>query len=557
VFRRRGLERVAVVAAALGAALLPVLLAAPGAGAAGGRYTVTSTGDTADATAGDGLCRTTAGTCTLRAALQQDQADGGPSTVAFAIPGSGPRTIQLGSALPALAAGGTTVDGYTQSGSSPNTAARSSNATLRIEVSGSGNGGPEGFVITSAGNTVRGLALFNLRVAVRIAGTGARGNVLAGNFIGTNAAASFQAPSASSSAAGVVIRANAPANRIGGTAVADRNVISGNAGRGIIVNVPAETARGTVENVIQGNIIGLVPDGSARRGNLGHGIDINAGASRNHVLDNVISGNVGSAVEVSHGTTTAANEVAGNRIGTDLSGAGAPTYARNGGTSQPNVRVEDGPVDTLIRGNVIGGSVVGGVRVNAIGTAPRRTRIEDNRIGVSTTGAGIANAPFGVSVESGSADTKITGNEIASNNGPGVRVADTATDRVTISGNAIHDNSGLGIDLLPAGVTPNDTGDGDDGPNDLLNFPVLEPVAPRSVRARACGGCRIEVFLADTADSGANGEGRDLVASGTTDSGGTATLSLPDRALGQWITATATNTAGSTSEFSENIVAPK
>jgi hypothetical protein len=77
------------------------------------------------------------------------------------------------------------------------------------------------------------------------------------------------------------------------------------------------------------------------------------------------------------------------------------------------------------------------------------------------------------------------------------------------------------------------------------------------VRARACGGCRIEVFLADTADSGANGEGRDLVASGTTDSGGTATLSLPDRALGQWVTATATNTAGSTSEFSENIVAPK
>jgi CSLREA domain-containing protein len=546
------------VLAAVGAALLPVLLAAPGAGAAGGRYTVTSTGDTPDATPGDGLCRTAAGTCTLRAAVQQDQADGGPSTVAFAIPGSGPRTIQLGSALPTLAAGGTTVDGYTQSGSSPNTAAaRSSNATLRIEVSGSGNGGPEGFVITSAGNTVRGLALFNLRVAVRIAGTGARNNVLAGDFIGTNAAASFQAPSASSSAAGVVIRTNAPANRIGGSAVADRNVISGNAGRGIIVNPPGETARGTVDNVIQGNVIGLVPDGSARRGNLGHGVDINAGASRNHVVDNLISGNVGSAVEVSHGTTTAANEVARNRIGTDPSGAGAPTYARNGGTSQPNVRVEDGPVDTVIVDNVIGGSVVGGVRVNSIGTAPRRTRIERNRIGVSTTGARIGNAPFGVSVESGSADTKVTGNEIAFNNGPGVRVADTATDRVTISGNAMHDNSGLGIDLLPAGVTPNDNGDGDDGPNDLLNVPVLEPVAPRSVRARACGGCRIEVFLADTADSGVSGEGRDLVAAGTTDAGGTATIDLPDRALGQWVTATATNTAGSTSEFSENVVAPK
>ena len=63
--------------------------------------------------------------------------------------------------------------------------------------------------------------------------------------------------------------------------------------------------------------------------------------------------------------------------------------------------------------------------------------------------------------------------------------------------------------------------------------------------------------MADTTQSGAHGEGLDLVASGTTDAGGSVTLSLPDRALGQWVTATATNTAGSTSEFSQNIVAPK
>ena len=556
MFGRRGLERVVIVAAALAAALLPTLLAAPSAGAAGGRYVVTSTDDAVDATLGDGLCRTSAGTCTLRAALQQDQADGGPSTIAFAIPGSGARTIRLGSALPTLAAGGTTVDGYTQGGSSPNTAARASNATLRIEVTGSGVSGPEGFVVTSAGNTIRGLALFNLRVAVRITGTGAHDNVVAGDFVGTNAAASFQAPSHSSSAAGVIIRTNAPANRIGGTAVADRNVISGNAGRGILLNPPGETARGTVDNTITGNILGLLPNGSGRRPNLGHAIDINAGASRNHVVNNVISGNSGGAIEVSHGVTTVANEIGGNRIGTNLDG-GAAGYAANGSTAHPAIRVEDGPVDTVIHDNVIGASAAGGIRVNAITNGALRTRIENNRIGVTAGGANIANGSFGVHVEGGSRDTKVTGNEIAFNRGPGVRLADAATDRVTISANAMHENTGLGIDLLPAGVTPNDSGDGDDGPNDLLNVPVLEAVPPRSVRARACGGCRIEVFVADTEDSGANGEGRDLVASGTTDSGGTVTLALPDRALGRSVTATATNAAGSTSEFSRNVVAPK
>jgi hypothetical protein len=476
--------------------------------------------------------------------------------VAFAIAGSGPRTIRLSAPLPTLAAGGTTVDGYSQSGTATNTSARASNAVLRVEVAGTGNAGPEAFVVTSAGNTIRGLALFDLRVAVRMAGSGASGNVVAGNFIGTNAAATFQAASYSANTAGVIIRSNAARNRIGGTAAADRNVISGNGGRGVIVNVPTETATGTVDNTVSGNIVGLLPDGSGRRGNLGHGVDVNAGATRTHVVGNVLSGNQGSAVEISHGVTTAANEVGGNRIGTDLSGAAAPAYARNGGTAQPNIRVEDGPVDTVVHDNVIGGSTVGGIRVNGGTNAALRTRIENNLIGVSTSGASIPNGPFGVQVEGGATGTRVTGNEIAFN-AVGVRVSGTTTDRVTISANAMHDNSGLGIDLLPAGVTPNDTGDGDDGPNDLLNFPVLEAVPPGSVRARACGGCRIEVFLADTTASGAHGEGRDLVASGTTSSTGSVTIALPDRARGQWITATATNGPGSTSEFSQNIVAPK
>jgi hypothetical protein len=557
VVRRRGLDRFAVIVAATAAALLPALAASP-AGAAGGTYVVTTTDGTGDTNVGNGTCRTAAGTCSLRAALQEDQADDGPSTIRFDIPGSGPRTIHLTAALPTLADGGTTVDGYTQPGSARNTAARGSNATLRVEVQGTGAGGPEGFVVTSSGNTIRGLALFGLRLAVRIAGTGATQNAVVGNFIGTNAAATFQSGSLNSSTAGINIRSNAARNRVGGSAAADRNVISGNSGRGVLINVPSEVARGTVENVVEGNVIGLLPNGSGRRANLGHGVDLNAGASRNHIVNNVISGNNGSGVEVSHGATTAANEIGGNRIGTDLTGASSPSHAHNGGTGQPNVRIEDGPVDTFVHGNVIGGSAAGGIRVNALSGPALRTRIEFNRIGVSTTGARIPNGSFGVYVDGGSAGTRLVFNQIAFNGGPGVQVGGANTDRVAITANHIFDNSALGIDLLPGGVTPNDAGDGDDGPNDLQNFHVLEALPPDSVRARTCGSCFVELFLADTDADGAHGEGRSLLAGGRADASGSVTLTVPDRARGQRVTATArVESSGNTSEFSRNIVAPK
>jgi CSLREA domain-containing protein len=63
--------------------------------AAGITFTVNSTGDSGDNNTADGACNDGTGQCTLRAAIQQANATAGTDTIAFNIPGSGVRTIQL------------------------------------------------------------------------------------------------------------------------------------------------------------------------------------------------------------------------------------------------------------------------------------------------------------------------------------------------------------------------------------------------------------------------------------------------------------------------------
>ena len=133
---------------------------------------------------------------------------------------------------------------------------------------------------------------------------------------------------------------------------------------------------------------------------------------------------------------------------------------------------------------------------------------------------------------------------------------------VTISMNSIDDNGGLGIDLAPAGVTPNDAGDPDAGPNNSQNFPVLTggSAGDSGVLATLDGFpdvvYRIEFFSSPACDVSGNGEGAtfldssDAVASLAGEA--TAFLSPGAVAPGQFVTTTATNlTSGDTSEFSE------
>ncbi|HEY1381893.1 MAG TPA: LamG-like jellyroll fold domain-containing protein, partial [Gemmataceae bacterium] len=184
------------------------------------RFTVNTT---LDAVADDGLL-------SLREALTNANSHAGTDAIAFNIPGGGVQTIQPASALPTVT-DPVVIDGYTQPGSAPNTLATGGNAALLIELNGAGAGaGVRGLTITGGGSTVRGLVINRFDGAGILVQTGG-GNVIAGNYVGTDAAG---AAALGNGAQGVVLN-GASGNTVGGTDPGARNVISGNA-QGVTVN---------------------------------------------------------------------------------------------------------------------------------------------------------------------------------------------------------------------------------------------------------------------------------------------------------------------------------
>jgi len=134
----------------------------------------------------------------------------------------------------------------------------------------------------------------------------------------------------------------------------------------------------------------------------------------------------------------------------------------------------------------------------------------------------------------GATSMTFSNNIVSGNAGPGV-VVETASG-IVITQNSIFGNgtaNGLGIDLdtrgvdpnaymPPQGVTLNDAGDADAGPNGLLNFPVIESAVLGGGNLTLIGWARpgslIEFFVA-AADPSGFGEGQTYVFTATEGSG--------------------------------------
>ena len=225
----------------------------------------------------------------------------------------------------------------------------------------------------------------------------------------------------------------------------------------------------------------------------------------------------------------------------------------------------DGAAQTLVGGdfgNAIGGNNAGVLIQDASATG---NTIASNVIGLGIDGLTAVGNGSGIQIEDASNNTigGLAGGNVIRYNLTGILVSGASTGNSILS-NQISDNLGLGIDLFgTSGVTANDTDDPDTGANDLQNFPVLtsavsdegDTSVDGTLNSTPSSSFTVQLFANSACDTSLHGEGDLLV--GTVDvntdatGDGSFTVSIGDRPVGTVITATATNAAGSTSEFSE------
>ncbi len=225
----------------------------------GFEFVVDHTGDAADLDLSDGLCETSAGDCTLRAALQQANSTEGHNRITFAVPGAGPHTIAPGAALP-TSLGAVEIDATTQ----PSYA-----GSPLVALDGAAAGtGTDGITVTGD-SIVRGLAVAGFAGDGVVVSGG--GNRVENCFIGLDPDGSANGNS------GVGVKVSNPVSDFIGGLAAAGNVISGNASHGVSVG-------GLGYGWVSGNIIGADPAGTGPRPNGGHGVDISpAGVLEVHV----------------------------------------------------------------------------------------------------------------------------------------------------------------------------------------------------------------------------------------------------------------------------------
>jgi hypothetical protein len=515
------------------------------------------------------------GAGSLRQAILDANAHAGADIIEFSIPGSSVHTITPLTPLPTLTEA-VTIDGYTQPGSSANTnpPEQGTNAVLMIEIDGTnvgGNGALKTQGASSSNITIRGIVINRAPgAAIILFGSGSN-LVVEGCFLGTD-------PTGMTSidlynGEGVLVDIGPTNVRIGGTTPAARNLISGNNYAGIAFG--CDSSSGGSGHLIQGNLIGPDATGAAAppRNSPGAslGVDLCYGVSNVTVGGttaaerNVISGNQGIAIDVASSFSNDVHDITirGNYIGTDVTGAAGLGNGTIGiRINQPNNSIFDNVISssgaegiqaeggaTLVQGNLIGTDATGTV---PLGNAGAGVHIISPGAKIGGTGAGEANV--------------IAFNGTSNFSGHGVWV-ETGTGN-PIRANSIHDNFGLGIALGTDGVTPNDPGDADVGPNNLQNFPVLSTLTPAVPGLRVQGILHSSPSTTYDLDFFSNPacvkfpkdylEGATYLGSGvvTTDGSGTgivdATVPIGITA-GEHVSATATDPAGNTSEFSQRL----
>jgi hypothetical protein len=456
-----------------------------------------------------------------------------------------------------IISGGLLVGVEISSGSSSNDVFANYIGTTAAGTAALGNGACGVFIDQAPNNRIGGPgALANV-----ISGNGrgiciwsaaSTGNLVEVNFIGTDPTGMLALGNRDS---GIEIL-NANGNMIG-VKIGQANVISGNAGHGISIENSISTA-------LQGNVIGLVADGSAALPNAAYGVFVQNGSSNiiggaASAEGNIISGNALGGIGLA---TTTLNEVQNNLIGLSPDGTVPRPNAWSGvWVSEGSANLIGGPSPGL--GNTISGNTLDGVLI----INSDSNSVQSNTIGMDPSrGIALGNGGSGVRLVNDASSNSIGGglattNLIAFNGVDGVQVESGVSN--AIRANSMFANGGLGIDLQADGVTANDSQDPDVGPNALQNFPLLSAVTTTggtvtfelALNSTPSSMFSIDLYHDFICDSFGHGQGHIYIGSAglPTDAAGNgsfASTTFSTIADGEFLSATITDSMGNTSEFS-------
>jgi hypothetical protein len=370
-----------------------------------------------------------------------------------------------------------------------------STPVIRV-TGGSAGAGADGFLFnsTSDGSVLRGFMITNFTDDGIDIQSNADNITIAGNWIGTTGTGIMGTGNTD-----MGIQLSGQTATIGGTNASDRNVITNNGDDGMSIN-----GSGTTSHVIQGNYIGLDPDGGTGVGNTDVGIGIITGAGNtiggtSAGAGNVISKNI-EGIEVN----TANNTFQGNKIGTDAGGT------LNKGNGSDGIQIQGS-----ITGTTVGGTANGAGNIIAF------------------------NALDGVNIVNGTAHT--------------------------VLGNSIFSNSGLGIDIGSSGVLANNGTKNAGLPNYDMDHPVFTSATYDGTTLAVAGyvgsapsqstfaNAIVEIFKSSD-DASGNGEGQIYLGRDTCDANGnfSGSITTASIAAGNKVTGTATDAGNNTSEFGAN-----
>lgn len=402
-----------------------------------------------------------------------------------------------------------------------------------------------------SGNLISGNANNGIEISSSSYNVEITGNIIGADRIGLNALPNET---------GIEVKDSSENVFIGNSSLRSRNLISGNLSNGIYINnnvIFSNTFK------ISNNFIGVNYFGTTPLANLQNGIYA-TNSNNIEITENIISANKLNGFLADNGSNNIV--ITGNIIGLNQSQNTALPNGHNGIKLFNANNIQIGLVNALR--NVISGNDSTGIYfVNAT-----LCQVANTSVGVNLSGNNFGNGQHGIFVNNsynikiGSVLDSVI---IANNNRHGVLITGSTTNAINVSRCIITDNVLLGISLGGTTPLPNDTGDNDNGPNELQNYPIIQ--------AKNCGnttnvsgqldvisGTQYRIDFYETsvpADPTGHGEAKKYIQSYffIPSANGTYTFNtiIPFVQSGSYITATASKEVAinlyATSEFSPNV----